>query len=130
MSLAHNPAQWEADTEPLEEGQAMNISHLQVNHITNPLGFDLGDPTFTWVVEDAVGTHATGARIVVACDGTSVADTGWADLSPIATQVADLKEALAPRTRYEWTVSVRTDAGEEATSDPAWFETEIGRAHV
>ena len=101
----------------------MRISRLQVNHITNPLGFDLGNPTFTWVVEDAKGTRATEARIVVTHDGATVADTGWADLSPIATQVEGLAEALTPRTRYEWSVSVRTDAGEQATSETAWFET-------
>ncbi len=97
----------------------MRISRLQVNHITNPLGFDLGNPTFTWVVEDAKGTRATEARIVVTHDGATVADTGWADLSPIATQVEGLAEALTPRTRYEWSVSVRTDAGEQATSETA-----------
>ena len=30
---------------------------------------------------------------------------------------------LKPRTRYYWTVTVRTDAGEEAVSSVQWFET-------
>ena len=102
----------------------MNITRCQVMHITNPLGFDLGAaPTFTWTVEDAEGTQASAARIVVSHDGETVADTGWAQLSGIAATVDGLAEALAPRTRYSWTVSVRSDAGEEATSEPAWFET-------
>ena len=34
----------------------MQITRMQVNHITNPLGFDLGErPTFTWVVDGARG---------------------------------------------------------------------------
>ena len=39
----------------------------------------------------------------------------------MAAQVDGL--SLAARTRYAWTVSVRSDAGEEATSQEAWFET-------
>lgn len=101
----------------------MRVTRMQVNHITNPLGFDLGEPTFTWVVEDAAGTRAEALRIVVGAKGETVADTGWAELDSKAAQVAGLADKLVPRTRYEWTVSVRTDTGEETTSDPSWFET-------
>lgn len=39
----------------------MNISRMQVTHINNPLGFDLGErPTFSWVVEGAAGARAEG----------------------------------------------------------------------
>lgn len=99
----------------------MKVTRCQVNHITNPLGFDLGErPTFSWAVEDAAGTHAVSSRVEVSCAGKVVADTGWADLDAKACAV---DVPLAPRTRYSWTVSVRTDAGEEATSEAAWFET-------
>ncbi|MEE0028265.1 MAG: family 78 glycoside hydrolase catalytic domain, partial [Atopobiaceae bacterium] len=54
-------------------------------------------------------------------DGKTLADTGWTQLDSLATQLEDL--ALEPRARYEWRVSVRSDAGEEATSKTAWFET-------
>ena len=94
---------------------------MQVNHITNPLGFDLGErPTFSWVVEGAAGTRAEASRVVVTRGGQAVADTGWADLD---AKACALELPLAPRTCYEWTVSVRTDAGEEAASEPASFET-------
>lgn len=99
----------------------MNIARMQVNHITNPLGFDLGTrPTFSWVVEDAAGTCAEASRVVIACDGAVVADTGWAELD---AKACTLDMDLAPRTRYEWRVSVRTNVGEEGTSEAAWFET-------
>ena len=99
----------------------MRIARMQVNHITNPLGFDLGErPTFSWVVEGAAGTRAEASRVVVTCGDEPVVDTGWADLDAKASA---LDVPLSPRTRYTWTVSVRTDAGEEATSEPAWFET-------
>ncbi len=35
----------------------------------------------------------------------------------------DVKVELEPRTRYYWQVSVRTDLGEENTSEIQWFET-------
>ena len=99
----------------------MRITRMQVNHITNPLGFDLGKvPTLSWVVEDAAGTRPEASRVVVKRGGEVVADTGWAELD---AKACALDVPLAPRTRFEWTVSVRTDAGEEATSDAAWFET-------
>lgn len=99
----------------------MRISRMQVNHITNPLGFDFGkQPTFSWVVEDATGKHAEASRVVVTCAGKELVDTGWADLD---AKACALDVPLSPRTRYEWTVSVRSDAGEEATSDTSWFET-------
>lgn len=99
----------------------MRITRMQVNHIANPLGFDLGQkPTFMWVVEDAEGKSAESSRVTVRCAGETVVDTGWADLD---AKACALDVPLKPRTRYEWCVSVRTDAGEEATSDLAWFET-------
>ena len=99
----------------------MRIARLQVNHVTNPLGFYLGErPTFSWVVEEARGTYAEASRVVVTRAGEVVADTDWARLD---AKACALDVPLAPRTRYEWTVSVRSDAGEEATSKPAWFET-------
>ena len=47
-------------------------------------------------------------------------DSGFADLNQLATE-APIK--TAPRTRYYWAVTVRTDAGEEAASEIHWFET-------
>lgn len=44
----------------------MNITRMQVNHITNPLGFDLGGrPTFSWVVDGSAGRRAEASRVVV-----------------------------------------------------------------
>ena len=58
--------------------------------------------------------------MVVTRGGSVVADTGWAQLD---AKACTLDVPLVPRTRYEWSVSVRSDAGEEATSEAAWFET-------
>lgn len=98
----------------------MRIAACTVNHIVNPLGFCLGDPTFAWTVEEATGSRAQASRLVVSDGGQVVADTGWTDLDSLGCR---LGLTLTPRTRYEWQVSVRSDAGEEATSDAQWFET-------
>ncbi|MBR3326018.1 MAG: family 78 glycoside hydrolase catalytic domain [Atopobiaceae bacterium] len=99
----------------------MIVHRLRVNHLKNALGFKYGKPTFSWCVKDARGTKAEASRIVVFHNEAIVADTGWDQLDSLATQIASL--VLEPRTRYEWYVSVRTNAGEEATSQTAWFET-------
>ena len=105
----------------------MNIQRLRVNHIVNPLGFDLGDPTFSWEVTGALGTRAEASRIIVTSAGGVLADTGWADLDNACATVEGLAERLAPRTRYEWRVLVRTDAGKEAASDPAFASELMGK---
>ncbi len=98
----------------------MHITNLHVNHLSNPLGFTFFHTVFSWAVEDSKGTAATASRIVVTSEGVTVADAGWAQLDSIA---ANIDVPLKPRTRYEWTVSVRTNAHEETTSDVASFET-------
>lgn len=98
----------------------MNITCCKVNHLVNPLGFAMDKTVFSWTVEDAVGKRQEAARILVKTGGSVVADTGWTDLDSLA---APVEVKLLPRTRYTWTVLVRTDAGEEAASGENWFET-------
>lgn len=99
----------------------MRITRMQVNHIDNPLGFDLGEkPTFMWVAEDAEGKSVEASRVRVTCEGEAVVDTGWTNLD---AKACALDVPLEPRTRYEWSVSVRTKTGEEVTSKASWFET-------
>ncbi len=98
----------------------MKIVSCQVNHLSDPLGYRLGTPVFHWQVEEAAGKWQTAARIQVYREGAPLWDTGWAQLDSLATP---LPLELTPRTRYTWTVSVRTDAGEEAVSGENVFET-------
>ena len=99
----------------------MEVYRLRTNHIKNPMGYKFGNPVFSWCVRESMGTATEASRVEVMRGQERIADTGWAQLDSLATQLPDL--VLEPRTRYEWRVSVRTDAGEEATSEPAWFET-------
>ncbi len=98
----------------------MKITHCKVNRITAPLGFALGRPRFSWQVEEAAGSRQTEARLVVRTDFETLYDTGFAALDSLAVP-ADI--ALTPRTAYTWQVTVRTDAGEKASSDWNTFET-------
>ncbi|MGN1021851.1 MAG: family 78 glycoside hydrolase catalytic domain [Aristaeellaceae bacterium] len=101
----------------------MRITRCQVNHIANPMGYRLGKPVFSWVTEDAAGKAQQAARLRVWADAERAVpqyDSGWAPLDPLATET---ELTLAPRTRYYWTVAVRSDAREEAESDLNWFET-------
>ena len=102
----------------------MQIYDCKVNHLVNPLGYRIGQPTFSWKVREAKGKRQREARIVIRRKGeadTPVLDTGWRqDPDSLA-----FRAALAPEpfTRYFWTVQVRSDAGEEAESGENWFET-------
>ena len=98
----------------------MRITRCQVNHLTDPLGYAIGKPVFSWAVADAKGKKAVSSRLTVKQGDTVLSDSGWADLNSLAAAV-DLH--LSPRTRYTWTVSVRSDAGEEAESGENRFET-------
>ena len=102
----------------------MKIYDLKVNHLVNPLGFRMTRTVFSWKTAETEGKRQESARIRVALDQTMkelVADTG-ADSSAdsLGTKVSF---PLHPCTRYWWTVTVRTDAGEEEVSPVQWFET-------
>ena len=102
----------------------MILARCKTNHLTNPLGFDLGRPVFSWVSEQARGLRQQAARVRVARDPGMqdiLADSGRReDISSLA--YAPMLP-LAPRTRYWWDVTVWDETGDTATSAPNWFET-------
>lgn len=102
----------------------MKITGLKTNHLTNPLGYQIDEPVFSYIVEESVGSRQTEARICVYRDeeaGEVLYDSGFQEnISSVAVPV---KLTLEPMMRYYWQVTVRTDAGEEETSQMQWFET-------
>ncbi len=102
----------------------MKINHLKVNHLTNPLGFDLANPTIAYVVTEAKGKRQVSAQVQVslkedfseilydsgACEG--IVSTGF-----------ELPITLSPMERYYWKVRVTDETGDSAVSDIQWFET-------
>ncbi|MBY9078350.1 family 78 glycoside hydrolase catalytic domain [Paenibacillus sp. HN-1] len=102
----------------------MKIIRLKTNRVTNPLGFDLGKPRFSYVVIETEAKKQTAARYVVAIDQKFediVFDSGRRE--DISSLAFELPIELMPRTRYFWRVEVWADNGEQAISEPAWFET-------
>ncbi len=103
----------------------MNISHLKTNRITNPLGFAIDQPAFSWIVEDTRDTVQTAAQVVVSRDARFeqiVFDSGKVAGAGIDSLAFRPPIELAPRTRYYWKVRVWGES-ESAESEPAWFET-------
>lgn len=102
----------------------MRILRCKTNRIVNPLGFELGEPRLSWVVEEAKGKKQKWARIIIAGDSEMneiLYDSGeLEEADPIAFK-PEIK--LEPRTRYYWSVQVCDDTGDTALSEPAWFET-------
>ena len=101
----------------------MKIVNCMVNHLINPLGFQMEKTVFSWHTVETAAKNQKSARILVSARpdmAQPVFDSGEAQLDSIASEI-DL--ALKPRTRYYWTVEVTADNGESAVSEVNWFET-------
>ena len=102
----------------------MKIYDMKVNHLRNPMGFRMERTVFSWKVSEAVGKRQKEARILVAADAQMkevLFDSGFdAKADSLCFQA---KVELMPHTRYYWTVTVHSDADEEATGEVQWFET-------
>ena len=102
----------------------MKIIQMKTNHVTNPMGFMMTKPVFSYKVIEAKGTKQTAARIRVALDkemSLLIYDSG--ESAAIDSIAYTVSMELMPRTRYYWTVTVNTDAEETVVSETAWFET-------
>ena len=102
----------------------MQIYDMKVNHLTNPLGFRMPRTVFSWKVKGAEGKKQASARLLAAADERMeeiLFDSGFDEQADSLAWRAAFE--LQPRTRYYWTVTVRTDAGEEETGQVQWFET-------
>ena len=102
----------------------MHITRMKTNHVVNPLGFSLGQPRLSWVVEDTDAITQTAAQVIISADDagkTVLFDSGrQADIDSLAYPV---QLSLKPYTRYYWRAKVWGDNGDSAESDFSWFET-------
>lgn len=102
----------------------MKISNLKINHLTNPLGFDLADPVISYVVTQAEGTRQAFAQVQVSlkADFSDILyDSG--ERSDLVSTGFELPVTLQPMTRYYWKVRAADEKGDCAWSDIQWFET-------
>lgn len=102
----------------------MKITHLKTNHIENPLGFALHQPTISYVVEETTAKNQQKAQVLVSKDETfSLIELDSGESNEIHNTGYVLEMSLEPSTRYYWKVKVWAENGESAESDVAWFET-------
>lgn len=102
----------------------MKIKHLKINHFTNPIGFDLANPTISYVVTQAQGKRQACARVQVSLKedfSELLYDSGESDT--IVSTGFELPITLEPMTRYYWKVFVKDETGDGAFSEVQWFET-------
>lgn len=101
----------------------VQISKLRVNHLENPLGYELETPTFSWVTTAVAETavEQAAAQVVVFQDNQIVFDSGKQANINCLSYTPDLQ--LKPYTRYEWQVTVWAKDGSFHTSERAYFET-------
>ena len=101
----------------------MNISNLKVNHIEQPLGYNLDQLSLSYIVESENSTYQKFARIEISENilfDSLIYDSGMSQkINPLSTNI---KIKLKPRTRYHWRVTVIDDNG-ESKSETSWFET-------
>lgn len=104
----------------------MNMGKIyaaKTNHITNPVGFYMEQPVFSWKVKECSGQEQKCARILVSMDESFtdiLYDTREKDLNSCGTKI-HLK--TKPYTRYYWKVIVTTDKDEVIESETQFFET-------
>lgn len=101
----------------------MKIYNCEVNHLTNPLGFQMEKTVFSWSVGGTIAKKQQWSRLIISENPDLSApkyDSGKTLLDSVSCEVA-LK--MLPRTRYYWTVEVEADNGEIAVSEVNWFET-------
>lgn len=101
----------------------VQIAKLRVNHLENPLGYELETPTFSWVTTAVAETavEQAAAQVVVFQDNQIVFDSGKQANINCLSYTPDLQ--LKPYTRYEWQVTVWAKDGSFHTSERAYFET-------
>lgn len=103
----------------------MKITHLKTNHVSNPLGFAIDNPIFSWIVEDTSDTVQIAARVQVSLDSEFediVFDSGKVNGSAIDNIAYTPPIELRPYQRYFWKVEIWGET-ETAESEIAWFET-------
>ncbi len=97
----------------------MKLCNLRVCNLTEPLGFSMDAPVFSWTVEDAEGAQRA-ARLVICTGGQTVYDSGETAQADSLGWTVPLP--LRPRTRYDYTLRIFGTDGTEAAAS-SFFET-------
>ena len=97
----------------------MKLCDLRVCHLTEPLGFAMEEPVFSWTVEGGVG-EARSYSLRIRAAGETVFDSGETPLAESLGWAVPMR--LLPRTRCDYTLRVETADGQRAEAS-SFFET-------
>ncbi|MCL2023014.1 MAG: glycoside hydrolase family 78 protein [Oscillospiraceae bacterium] len=110
-------------------GDSVLVTNLKLEYETNPMGFDVEKPRFSWSLEsDMRAVKQTSYRIIAAKSadylsaGQYVWDSGIVN-SDSTFGIYYEGTALEPTTRYYWKVDVQTNKGAAVCNETAFFET-------
>ena len=113
-----------------EETDPVLISHLRVCYLEKPIGIDEETPIFSWRMEGIKrGLYQSAYRIVLAESEDKLAQEEylWDSGKVAASESVGIPyggEALAPKSRYYWKVTVWDSENQPVTSaEEAFFET-------
>ena len=114
----------------MQSAYALEVSHLKTMAYRNPIGIDVVEPTFSWVLtSDQRGVVQETYSIRIATD-RNFQDIVWQSGTISSQESVDVPAkgfSTSPRTRYYWQVSVTDNKGNTATStENAYFETGLG----
>ena len=97
----------------------MKLNNLRVCNLTEPLGFAMEEPVFSWTVEETAD-QACAASLRIRAAGETVYDSGETPAADSLCWPVPLR--LLPRTRYDYTLSLKTADGQYAEAS-SFFET-------
>ncbi len=110
----------------------MKITDLQVDHKTDPLGYDFPRLRFQWLIEEArspvvsvrlkIWEHDSASKEQETPEDSSLVFDSQ-ETAPGSFDGMEVSLTLAPRCRYDWQVQVTLANGSRGESETAWFET-------
>ncbi|WP_167613797.1 alpha-L-rhamnosidase [Maribellus sediminis] len=106
-----------------------SVTNLRCEYLENPLGVDVSNPRFSWMlIDNTLGAKQEAYQLLVSTDSLKVAkgigdswNSGKVNSDRILTSYSG--EKLQPFTKYFWSVSVWNNSNEKAVSSVASFET-------
>lgn len=106
------------------DGDVKEIVSLTADGLVNPIGIDNAAPVFAWQMQsDEMGAAQTAYQIVVTDMGGNVMWDSGAVESGESANIKYEGEALAPKTQYQWKVTVTDENGSTWDSETSTVET-------
>lgn len=98
----------------------MTLQNLRTDFLAAPISVENPAPSFSYeIISERAGDRQKEYRLTVTNGNTEVFDSGWV-LSPETLNIEYSGEPLSPHTLYEWKISSRSMAGDEASASSAF----------